>query len=270
MGLCGTREAGASCAVRRPPAPARLSPGTAPGSRYLDDIARSRSLIALVDRVRPEDIVRSTIPQGRDPLVTVIVPMFNAIPFVERCLKSLLMQTHRALEIVCVDDHSEDDTFPLTVERFGADRRVNVVPLGQNVGPYQIKNWVISRVARAELIAMQDVDDVSHPRRLERQLAALEAVPADVCGVSVHQFFPADLVPFFGDPRLVGPDEANLMHSIAAYGSLGPVRGSMALDQALGPPRNSSPSTAPRCFAVAPCSSSEGSTVGPASAPTPT
>src|SRR5262249_11822597 len=148
-----------------------------------------------------------------------------------------LIQTHQAFRIVCVDDHSTDDTYARAVDLFGGDRRINVVRLARNVGPYQIKNWVISRGSCAELVAMQDVDDVSHPLRLERQVEALEQARADVCGPSIHQFFPASLVPFFGDPRALGPDRDNLMHSIASYASVSPVDRPVSFSTALGPRR---------------------------------
>ena len=206
-------------------------------SDYAREITRGHSVIGLIDALRPRDLVRGCGRGDRERLVTVIVPMFNAAEFVERCLKSLLIQTHQALEIVCVDDHSADDTYSRAVDQFGADRRVSVVRLVRNVGPYQIKNWVIGQISCAEFVAMQDVDDVSHPRRLERQIAALEATEADVCGTSVHQFFPAGLAPFFGDTRVFGPDGANLMHSIAAYTSLPRVKSAVPFSTALGPRR---------------------------------
>ena len=207
----------------------RLSP-------YAREIARGRSLIRLLDVLRPRDLLRPRRPDP-DQLVTVVVPMFNAAPFVERCVKSLLIQTHRALHIMCVDDHSADDTYSRVVDQFGADRRVNVVRLRRNVGPYQIKNWVLSQVSRTELLAMQDADDVSHPLRLERQVAALESAGLDVCGTSVHQFFPAGLMPFFGDTRVLGPDRDNFMHSIATYPSHALVDGPVSVQRRARRPR---------------------------------
>ena len=160
--------------------------------------------------------------------------MFNAAPFVERCVKSLLIQTHQALRIMCVDDHSTDDTYGRVVDQFGADPRVSVARLARNVGPYQIKNWVIADISRTELVAMQDADDVSHPFRLERQVAAIESARLDVCGTAVHQFFPAGLAPFFGDTRVLGPDRDNFMHSIAVYTSHAPVDGTLPFSAVLG------------------------------------
>ena len=63
---------------------------------------------------------------------------------------------------------------------------------------------------------------------------ALASTFASARGHSEHQFFPADLVPFFGDPRVFGPDQANLLHSIAAYTSLARVEPAVPFSVALG------------------------------------
>ncbi len=191
----------------------------------------------LIDSLSPRDLVRRSGRPSFERPVTVIVPMFNASAFVEPCLKSLLVQSHQALEIVCVDDHSADDTYSRAVDQFGADYRVNVLRLARTVGPYQIKNWVISRFSSGEFVAMQDVDDLSHPRRIERQIAAMTYAEVEVCGTSIHQFFPPTLPPRFGDPRRCGPDESGLVHSIAVYTSLAAVTRPVSFSTALGPLR---------------------------------
>src|SRR5262245_50808620 len=201
------------------------------------EIARSRVLMRLIDVLRPRDLLCRRVRPSSEPPVTVIVPMYNAADFVAPCLKSLLIQSHQALEIVCVDDHSHDDSYSRVVDQFGGDARINVLRVARRVGPYQIKNWVISRFCSGEFVAMQDVDDLSHPHRLERQLAAMAADGADVCGTSVHQFFPPQLPPRFGEPQADGPDDAGRMHSIAHYTSLPALDRPVSFEAALGPLR---------------------------------
>src|SRR5215831_8548074 len=95
-------------------------------SGYAREIARGRSIMGLLGRLRPRDLL-GRHPADTGPVVTVVVPMFNAAPFVERCLKSLLIQTHQTFRIVCVDDHSTDDTYGRAVDQFGADGRIDVL-----------------------------------------------------------------------------------------------------------------------------------------------
>src|SRR5262245_44891202 len=84
------------------------------------ELARGRSVMVRLDRLRARALLRAD-PADDGPIVTVVVPMFNAAGFVERCLKSLLIQTHQAFRIVCVDDHSTDDTYARAVDLFGGD-----------------------------------------------------------------------------------------------------------------------------------------------------
>ncbi|MBI1852858.1 MAG: glycosyltransferase [Planctomycetes bacterium] len=160
--------------------------------------------------------------------------MFNAEQFIELCVTSLLVQTLKDIEIVCIDDHSEDDTYGRVVDRFGADRRLSAIRLARTIGPYQIKNWVASRLSRAEFVAMQDADDASHPHRLQTQLASLERTGTAVCGTAVHQFFPPNLPPRFGDPCGFGPDRTGVMHSLARYDSQSQIQEPVGLDAVLG------------------------------------
>lgn len=109
------------------------------------------------------------------PLVSVVVPAFNAARYVEAALRSVLAQDYRHLEVFVVDDGSSDDT----VARAGAvarmDDRVQVVSLERNSGcPAVARNAVLAR-ARGELVAFLDADDLWTPRKLSEQVAALSA-----------------------------------------------------------------------------------------------
>src|SRR5262249_58506866 len=109
------------------------------------------------------------------------------------CLKGLLAQTHSDLEIFCVDDGSSDDTYERVVEQFGADRRICAIKLRRNVGPYQIKNWVIGSLARGTWIALQDADDVSHPLRLATQRGWTGANGDRLSRTGARPVFPPDM-----------------------------------------------------------------------------
>jgi glycosyltransferase involved in cell wall biosynthesis len=152
------------------------------------EIARSIRVIASLARLAPSDVVRRRAPHQDADLVTMIIPMRNARAWIELCLKSVLAQTHANLEVFCVDDCSTDDSYARVVQQFGADRRLCMVRLQRRVGPYQIKNWVISRMARGRFVAMQDADDVSHPARIARQVRWMRRSGSAVSGTYIHQF----------------------------------------------------------------------------------
>jgi glycosyltransferase involved in cell wall biosynthesis len=102
--------------------------------------------------------------------VSVIVPAFNAGPYVTDAVTSALAQTHRPHEVIVVDDGSTDDTR----ERLRAfDGQVQVLTQA-NRGAAAARNRGVA-AARGEWIAFLDADDLWLPTKLDRQLAAVGA-----------------------------------------------------------------------------------------------
>jgi hypothetical protein len=108
------------------------------------------------------------------PLVSVVLPVFNGGDLLERSIRSVLDQTHSELELIVVDDGSTDGS----AERAAAtgDPRVRVIANTVNRGQTHGLIQGIA-VARGDLVARQDADDLSHPDRLRLQVAALSANP---------------------------------------------------------------------------------------------
>jgi glycosyltransferase involved in cell wall biosynthesis len=179
------------------------------------EIDRCRRLLAWLAAVPVADLLQASPPRDGDDLVTVVVPMYNAADWIELCLKGLLAQTHANQEIVCVDDGSSDGTYERVVRRFAADPRVCAVRLARNVGPYQIKNWVASSLARGRWIAFQDADDVSHPMRLAAQRRWMLDTGESLCGTCAHQFFPPAIQRAAGTGGAVAAD--GLLHNLAYF-----------------------------------------------------
>lgn len=115
------------------------------------------------------------------PLVSIVVPCFNAARWLGAALDSLQRQTHRELEIVAVDDGSADGTPALLAERARADARVRPVRLERNQGIVAALNRGLDE-ARGEFIARLDADDVAQPERLAVQLRFLRDNRLDLCG----------------------------------------------------------------------------------------
>jgi glycosyltransferase involved in cell wall biosynthesis len=108
------------------------------------------------------------------PLVTVLLPVFNAGRYVATAVESVLAQTFTDFELLVVDDGSTDGSMDI-VDRF-RDPRVRVIRNERHLGFADALN-VGLREARAGLVARQDADDLSAPRRLERQVAVFGARP---------------------------------------------------------------------------------------------
>lgn len=127
-----------------------------------------------------------------DPLVSVLLPVRDAAPFLEAALDSLARQTFRNFEVVAVDDGSTDGSGELLAARASGDPRLRVLsqpPLG--VVPALRRGLA---ACRGEWVARMDADDIAHARRLELQVRAFTADPR-VDAVSCRvRFFPCTAI----------------------------------------------------------------------------
>jgi GT2 family glycosyltransferase len=113
------------------------------------------------------------------PLVSVVIPTYKRPAFLAEAIRSLLLQTFEDFELIVADDGSGDET--RAVLDGLRDRRVRVLYL-EHGERSQARNTGLAQ-ARGKYIALMDDDDLSLPRRLEKQVAFLENHPeVDVVG----------------------------------------------------------------------------------------
>jgi len=108
-----------------------------------------------------------------NPLISVVIPAYNAETTIETALKSVLQQVYRPLEVIVVDDGSVDRTYFMVQRYIGlVDANIKIVLLKQdNTGPSGARNTGIKQ-ARGDFIAFLDTDDVWTLRdKLNRQIA---------------------------------------------------------------------------------------------------
>jgi glycosyltransferase involved in cell wall biosynthesis len=111
------------------------------------------------------------------PLITVIMPAWNAEQTVLAAARSILNQTWRNLELLIVDDFSDDRTWEQLQVLAAEDSRVRIFRNAVNVGPYVSKNIMLS-LASGTWITGHDADDWAHPQRLEHHMRALQQYPS--------------------------------------------------------------------------------------------
>jgi glycosyltransferase involved in cell wall biosynthesis len=110
---------------------------------------------------------------SRPPRVSVVLPVYDGEPFLIDAVGSILAQTFRDFELIAINDGSHDASGE-TLDRFArADGRVSVVHQ-TNAGMVAALNRALG-LARGELIARMDQDDLAHPERFARQVAFLDA-----------------------------------------------------------------------------------------------
>jgi glycosyltransferase involved in cell wall biosynthesis len=107
-----------------------------------------------------------------DPLVSVVIPVFNAEATLSEALRSALDQDYANLELLAIDDGSSDDSVQ-KLREFGDPVRVIQVPNG---GPARARNLGLDQ-ARGKYIAFLDADDVWLPGKLRAQIGLLESRP---------------------------------------------------------------------------------------------
>lgn len=122
-------------------------------------------------------------PAVGEPEITIIVPVYNAEKYLDRCLESIVGQTLEDIEIVLVNDGSTDESLALCREWEKKDHRIKVITK-ENGGLSSARNAGVA-VASAPYVGFVDSDDFIEPDMYERLLTALRNESADMsaCGL---------------------------------------------------------------------------------------
>src|SRR5215217_1749315 len=111
-----------------------------------------------------------------NPRISVVMPVHNALPFLQQALQSILQQTFTDFEFVIFDDASTDGSVEVVREWSQRDGRIQLYESAERLGLSGSSNAVVSK-ARAPVIARMDADDIAHPDRLRRQWDVMERRP---------------------------------------------------------------------------------------------
>ncbi|MBD2098856.1 glycosyltransferase family 2 protein [Trichocoleus sp. FACHB-591] len=112
------------------------------------------------------------------PLVSVIIPAYNAEHFIAKTLESVINQTYKSIEVLVVDDGSSDRTAEIVNQISQNDSRI-VLLQQSNLGVAAARNLAI-QTAKGEFIAPIDADDIWYRTNLEKQVCCLLQAPASV------------------------------------------------------------------------------------------
>ncbi|MDR1883547.1 MAG: glycosyltransferase [Prevotella sp.] len=108
-----------------------------------------------------------------NPLVSVLMPCYNAEKYVEESMNSILNQAYTNLQIIAINDCSTDSTGRILHELARKDSRITVVENGENLKLVKTLNKGVC-FCEGEYIARMDADDISLPARIEKEVAFLE------------------------------------------------------------------------------------------------
>lgn len=114
------------------------------------------------------------------PVVSVIMPVYNSSLYIEEAVQSILNQTFTDFELIIIDDASTDGTTQI-IKKF-TDSRIKIIRFDINKGVSKATNVGFEK-AKGKYIARMDADDISLKKRLEQQVAVLDANPRIlICG----------------------------------------------------------------------------------------
>jgi glycosyltransferase involved in cell wall biosynthesis len=125
------------------------------------------------------------------PPLSVVMPVHNALPYLDDSVGSILGQTFSDFEFVILDDGSTDGSLEQLRGWAAKDARIRLIEGGTRSGPVESSNRVVAE-SRAPLVARMDADDVARPPRLERQMEALKANPDAALVGGVHDTIDQD------------------------------------------------------------------------------
>ncbi len=103
------------------------------------------------------------------PLVSIIMPAYNAAATIRESIESVVNQTCKQWELIVVNDGSADNTREIVTEIAAGNSQIKVINLGCNGGMANARN-VGAKSAKGELLAFLDSDDVWMPTKLEKQV----------------------------------------------------------------------------------------------------
>jgi glycosyltransferase involved in cell wall biosynthesis len=124
---------------------------------------------------------------SENPLITVLMPCYNAMPFLVEALESIVNQTYSNLEIICINDCSTDETGEVLDRYATGDARFRIIHNETNIKLIRSLNKGID-LARGEYIARMDADDIAALDRIEIELNYMKSNPTiDIisCGLWV-------------------------------------------------------------------------------------
>ena len=112
------------------------------------------------------------------PLVSVIMPAYNAEKYIEEAISSVIDQSISEWELLVLDDCSSDRTCQIVEKFCNTDKRVKLIRNKKNLGVAKTRNVGLD-LCKGEYIAFLDSDDVWYPEKLEKQIASLKESGAD-------------------------------------------------------------------------------------------
>lgn len=114
-----------------------------------------------------------------NPLVTIVIPIYNVSEYIEDCLSSVVSQTYENIEVLCIDDRGTDDSMAIVRQYAQDDNRIMIIQNEKNMGLGATRNVGICH-ASGNYLFFLDSDDFISTDAIEKLVMAAEASDADI------------------------------------------------------------------------------------------
>lgn len=145
-------------------------------------------------------------PHASSPLISIIVPAHNVEPYLDKCLGSLSAQTYSNLEIICINDHSEDQTFEILKTWQSRDPRIKILN-SKSYGVSATRNLGLDH-AKGEFIMFCDSDDFYESTTCHDMSNAIRKNNADIALCDINFIYQTHQ-----EKRLIDEDYSTLRYS---------------------------------------------------------
>lgn len=138
----------------------------------------------------------------RNPIISIVIPVYNTEKYINQCLQSLLQQSFQDFEIICIDDGSQDNSLNILKKFSTFDNRITVITQ-QPKGAGAARNIGLS-LAKGKYISFLDSDDFFEYNYLETMFSLINKNLADIaiCGYNVYDDKKGKITSFVEVPQL--------------------------------------------------------------------
>jgi glycosyltransferase involved in cell wall biosynthesis len=113
-----------------------------------------------------------------EPLVSIVIPVFNVEKYLADCIDSLLKQNYQNIEILCTDDGSKDTSVSI-LEKYAAEDKRLIILHQENAGPGPARNLALKNV-HGKYILFIDADDSLEEGSISECVTTMESKPCDM------------------------------------------------------------------------------------------
>lgn len=139
--------------------------------------------------------------EHKNPMISVVMSVYNAEKYLDEAIQSILNQTYKDFEFIIINDGSTDKSLEIIEKYKNHDERIVLISR-ENKGLIASLNEGIEK-AQGKYLARMDADDISLPKRFERQIELLEKDNIDICGC---HFFIVDSRSKYKSAKVISTD----------------------------------------------------------------